>query len=143
MFGPPNPLDTVLSENKLLSTTGGYPEFRKADDSVYGTMDYDEYDDDDDEYENAIKMEDLFNLTSEDDDSEAELTDSRPATSSATGQSSGDLLGHLNTDVATAFRQTQRRVEQGQQEIFQPRSPLRKRKASPPLHAATRRRIMA
>ena len=142
MFGPPNPLDTVLSENNFLPTTAGYPEVRESDVSLYANMDYDEYDDDDDEYENAIKMEDLFNLTSEDDDSEAELTDSRPATSSsAAGQSSGDL-GHLNTNNATAFRQTQRKVEQRQEEILQPRSPLRKRKASPPLHAATRRRIM-
>ena len=143
MFGPPNPLDTVLSENKFLPTTGGYQEFRKPDVSMYEDMGYDEYDDDDDEYENAIKMEDLFNLTSEDDDSEAELTDSRPATSSSDArQSSGELLGHLNADVATAFRQTQRRVEQPQEEILQARSPLRKRKASPPLRAATRRRIM-
>ena len=143
MFGPPNPLDTVLSENNFLPNTAGYPEVRNSDVSMYANMGYDEYDDDDDEYENAIKMEDLFNLTSEDDDSEAELTDTRPAnSSSAAGQSSGDLLGHLNTDAATAFLQTNRRVEQGQEEIFQPQSALRKRKASPPLHAATRRRIM-
>ncbi|KAL8795428.1 MAG: hypothetical protein Q9195_002017 [Heterodermia aff. obscurata] len=143
MFGPPNPLDTVLAQSKFIPANAGYPEYNNSDLAVYGDVDYDEYDDEDDEYENAIKMEDLFNLTSEDDDSEAELTDSHPAnSSSAADQSSGDLLGHLNTEVATAFRQTQRRVEPAQEEIFQPRSPLRKRKASPPLHAATRRRIM-
>lgn len=150
MFGPPNALDNVLSENNLLTTNATFPDYSGADMSMYSNMEYDDYDDDDDDYENAIKMEDLFNLTSEEDDSDPELGDLRQSSSSsatdalaATGRSSLNLLDHLDSGVVTAFRQNQNRVEREQQEILQPRSPLRKRKASPPVHAATRRRIMA
>lgn len=145
MFGPPNALDNVLSGNKFLATSATYPEYRGADMAMYSNMEYDDFDEDD-EYENAIKMEDLFNLTSEEDESEAELGESRPSSSGdsmpTADQSSLSLLDHLDPGVVSVFRQNNSRVEQEQKDILQPRSPLRKRKASPPLHAATRRRIM-
>ena len=144
MFGPPNALDSVLSENNFLSTATMHPESRTLDTTMYSNIEYNDYDDDDDDdYENAIKMEDLFNLNSDDDDSDAGYADtSSNKYLSSTGQDSLNLLDHLDTAGVTTFSQNQFRADHDQPEILQPWSPLRKRKASPPLHPATRRRIM-
>lgn len=148
MFGPPNALDNVLSENNFLGTSPVYPDYASADAAFFADMGDD---DDDDDYENGITMEDLINFDGGEDDSDVEMEDSRPSSSAsdsndlpAACHNTRSLLDHLDTQgVVTAFRQNQHMVEHDEQEILQPRSPLRKRKASPPLHAATRRRVMA
>ena len=138
MFGPPNPLDSVLLENNFLATSAVYPEYMNANMALYENV---EYDDDDDDYENGITLDDLIKF-----DGEEEVEDSRPLSSASdsnnlatASQNSCNLLDHLDGGVVTAFRQNQ-------QETLQPRSSLRKRKASSPLGAvttSTRRRIMA
>ena len=148
MFGPPNALDIALSENSFLPPSTVYPSYMTANAAFFADMGDD---DDDDDYEDGITMEDLINFNGGEDDSDAEMEDSRPLSSAsdsndlpAASHNPRNLLDHLDTaGVVTAFRQNQHKVEQDQQEFLQPRSPLRKRKASPPLHATTRRRIMA
>ena len=145
MFGPPNPLDSILSDNNFIGTSKVYSDYKDTDLSMYGDL---EYDDDDDDHEDAITMEDLFNISSDETDSEVELEGSRPSSSDSTSmgnaaQGSRNMLDHLDSGVITAFRQSQQHVKQGGQHLLQPANPLRKRKASPSLHGATRRRIAA
>lgn len=152
MLGPPNALENMLSSNSF-AATGLYADEYAAASSAYYTdmIDYegmiDDDDDDDgvDPFENGILMSELVNIDS---DSEEEEEESRPLSSASdfnelpdTLQSPRNFLDHLDSGFVTAFGDNQHRVEEDQPEMLQPHSPLRKRKASPPLHAATRRRI--
>ena len=151
MLGPPNALGNAFSRS-IFPTTGILADgYAAASSAYYASIIDDDVDDDivDDDgidpFENGIAMSDLVNIPSE-----SEGEESRPSPSASdfnelldASQSPRNFLDHLDSGLVTAFRENQHRAEENPPEMLQPHSPLRKRKASPPLHAATRRRIAA
>ena len=151
MLAPPNALETVFSRSEFATTGLFADEYAAASSAYYASLiggdDVDDFDDADDidPFEKGITMSDLVHYDSDDEEEEEE---SRPSSSASefdellhASQSSRNFMDHLDPGLVTAFRDNQHRIEEDQPEMFQPHSPLRKRKASPPLHSATRRRI--
>ena len=149
MLGPPNALESVFSRNSF-ATSGLYAaEYAAASSAYYADMIDDEglIDDDDDEgvdeFETGITLSELVHYYSDSEDEESRPPSSASDSNEVPGasQSPRNFLDHLGSGLVTAFRDTQHRVEEDQPEMLQPHSPLRKRRASPLHHAATRRRI--